>query len=255
MRFAEFAVHGWCLLVKRSGKRTALLIRPEASSVLPAVDLHLHTTFTDGKASISAMIEAAEERGLAAIAITEHVRASSDWLPHFWAAIEQARVLVNGMAVYHGIETKALDFTGTLDATPEMLERAELVLGAVHRYPDGRGGTCSWASLSPDEGAEIEYRAALGLIRNPQVDVLAHPGGVYELKFGPFPRSYLEEIVATAARHGVAIEINARYCRDIPGLLALCRQHGALVSLGSDAHSPSEVGLIVTRLREHGLCV
>lgn len=243
------------LFVKRSRKGRTLLIQPETSSALPAVDLHLHTNFADGKASIPAMIEAAEERGLAAIAITEHVRSSSNWLPVFWIKVEQVRASIDGVIVYHGIEAKALDFDGTLDATPEMLERAELVLGAIHRYPDGRGGTCDWAKLSPDEAAEIEYRAALGLARNPQVDVLAHPGGVYERKFGPFPRSYLEEIMATAVRHGVAIEINARYCRDIPGLLALCRQHGALVSLGSDAHSLSEVGLIVTQLREQGLCV
>lgn len=239
--------------MRRSADAVGALLPCDLSS-LPPIDFHVHTRFTDGTASIEAMVMSAFSKGLRAIAITEHVRSSSNWLHRFWAEVDQTRASINDPIVYHGIEAKALDFDGTLDATPEMLKRAELVLGAVHRYPDGRGGTCDWARLSPDEAAEIEFRAALGLAHNPKVDVLAHPGGVYERKFGPFPRPYLEEIVATATLHSVAIEINARYCHDIPGLLALCRQYGALVSLGSDAHSPSDVGFIVTRLREHGLC-
>ena len=239
--------------MKDSSPATAELWRCNLGQ-LPAIDFHVHTTYTDGQATVGEVIASAQAKGLVALAITEHVRRRSGWLERFWAEIEQARLVTSGLRVYHGIESKALDFEGTIDAAPEVVERAELVLGSVHRYPDGEGGIRNWRDFASDEAAEVEYRAALGLIRNPQVDVLAHPGGIYEHKFGPFPQPYLEEIVAAAARNGVGIEINARYCRDVAGLLELCCKHDALISLGSDAHTSLEVGLIVTFLRERGLC-
>jgi putative hydrolase len=219
----------------------------------PAIDFHMHTTLTDGTASLEDMVNASIAQNLRAIAITEHVRRDSAWLPRFWAAVENVRAETNGIKIYHGIEAKALDYKGTLDASDEMLERAEIVLGSVHRYPDGEGGVIAWKGLAPERAADIEFRAAQGLASNPRVNVLAHPGGVYEQKFGAFPRDRLEEIVATAARYGVAIEINARYCVDLTALIALCEKHRTAISLGSDAHSPGQVGRIVTRLKEERL--
>lgn len=212
---------------------------------LPRVDFHIHTSYTDGVSSVLAMVQAGIRQRLEALALTEHVRRSSNWLASFWQEVEDVRREVSNIRVFHGIESKALDFIGTLDADPVMLARAELVLGAVHRYPDGRGGFYEWSALSLEDAAEIELRAALGLLTNEQVDVLAHPGGVCNRKFGPFPEPSLREIIATAAKRGIAIEVNAGYCSDVRELLSLCQQYGARVSLGSDAHSAMEVGKVI----------
>ena len=216
---------------------------------LPRMDFHIHTSYTDGVASIRAMVQAGVQQRLEALALTEHVRRSSNWLASFWQEVEAVRQEVSDIRVFHGIESKALDFTGTLDADPLMLARAELVLGAVHRYPDGQGGFYEWSSLSFEDAAQIELRAALGLLTNEQVDVLAHPGGVYHHKFGPFPEPFLREIVATAAKRGIAVEVNAHYCNNVTELLSLCQQYGARVSLGSDAHSAMEVGKVVAMIQ------
>ena len=124
-------------------------------------------------------------------------------------------------SVYVGVETKALDADGTLDAPPEALAEVELVLGSVHRFPDGDGRLIAPEALSYEDAARRELELALGLVRRAPIHVLAHPGGMCQRAFGRFPEEYFVTLMEAALERGVAIEINTAYTRDLDGFLAL----------------------------------
>jgi len=213
-------------------------------------DLHLHTTYTDGRSSLAEMLAAAPP--LATIAFTEHVRRGITWFDSFQRDVAcQARAYPH-LQVLVGIEAKALDVSGALDADPSLVEQVELVLGAFHNYPDLAGGFISAHEISAEQAAEREFQASCGLLDHPDVDILAHPGALTRKHFGSFPAAYLQELVHKAARVGRAIELNGEYTstEELEALLRLCQDANAWVSLGSNAHHATEVGRIARRLKE-----
>jgi len=229
-------------------KNTIFFKAAQLSNDVPGVDYHIHTTFTDGKSSIEEYILAAIKKDLSAIAFTEHVRKSSGWFGTFTQDVKNIRKAYPQLKVYYGIEAKALDFQGTLDAAPEMINESELVVGAVHRYP-GLENLSELEQISPVKAARMEFEASMGLIENAPIDVLAHPGGIYETYYDDFPVGYFREIVKAAKQYNIAIEISSKYCRRIIEWLEICKSEDVFISLGSDAHSDSEIGTIVNTLR------
>jgi putative hydrolase len=208
-------------------------------------DFHMHTDQTDGKHSAAEMISRARELGLTAIAITDHVNRDCPWYQGFGRRIEALRQS-EAFMVYLGMEAKALDFEGTLDASDDVLDSAELVVGSVHRYPDGKGGLIPLSdipSLGAGRAAEIELGLALGLVSNRRnrVDVLGHPFGVFSKFFETVPPEPLEALMRACAESEVAFEISTRYCRDLRGLVELLHRVNPPVSIGSDAHSTSDI--------------
>jgi putative hydrolase len=206
------------------------------------VDLQVHSARTDGEGSVGEILRRARERGLSAIALTEHVRRDSDWFLAFAKGVCESARSFPGLRVYVGCEAKALDADGSLDASEEILSRCDIVLGSVHRFPDGRGGTLEFDSLDPGSIAEIECELALGLLRAAPIDVLAHPGGMSQRRLGAFPEEFWRRLLEASLERGIAVEINASYLADVPGFLRLCSEINPFVSIGSDAHRLSEIG-------------
>jgi putative hydrolase len=191
-------------------------------------------------------IAAALQKGLKSIAFTEHVRKTSSWFDAFVDEVERLAEKEPGLEILCGIEAKALDYDGNLDATDNMIHKSKIVLGSVHRYPSICGGYLTFQELSSSEAAKIEFRLACGLLRNPYVDVLAHPGGTFEKNFPDlFPEEYLQIIIQIANEQGKAVEINSSYLKDHLRFFRLCAGLNPLISLGSDAHSAAEVGSVL----------
>ncbi|HEV3257593.1 MAG TPA: PHP domain-containing protein [Gemmataceae bacterium] len=206
------------------------------------VDYQVHTTRTDGAASIAELLAAARARGLAALAFTEHVRRDTPWFAEFAAAVRQAAQACPDLQIHVGCEAKVLDADGTLDASEAVLAECTLVLGSVHRFPDGQGGYLDFANLGAAACAELEYELALGLLRRAPIHVLAHPGGMTQRRHGCFPRERLRKILDASLDRGIAIEINTSYLRDVRGFLDLCADVNPYVSIGSDVHHLDELG-------------
>jgi putative hydrolase len=215
-------------------------------------DLHLHTDYTDGRASVAAMLEAAKRANLRAVAFTEHVRRGVTWLEGFRAEVRREQANFPGMRVLAGIEAKALDMYGGLDADEDAIAHADLVLGAFHNYPNGLGGFVDARELDHATAAKREYEASWALLEHPEVDVLAHPGALTRKVFGSFKDEYTRQLVRKAARQGRAIELNGEYAdADIlAATLRWCREEDAWVTLGSNAHRTEEVGRIGRMLQE-----
>jgi putative hydrolase len=206
------------------------------------VEWQVHTTQTDGEASIADVLSTAHERGLASIAFTEHVRKETAWFDSFAGEVRRASNAFPGLVTYVGCETKAMDLLGNLDVSESILAACDVVLGVVHRFPDGKGGYLDFKSMPPDQVATMEFELSLGMIRNSPIDVLGHPGGMYQRRHGVFPEHLFRALMEETVKHGIAIEINSSYLADMKAFLRLCEEVNPHVSIGSDAHKLIEIG-------------
>jgi putative hydrolase len=215
-------------------------------------DLHVHTSRTDGRADIRSVMHHAVQRGLSRIAFTEHVRRDTTWFPEFARQVRAEREAYPQLEVLVGCEAKALDTRGSLDATDEILAECDIVLGSVHRFPNGQGGYIDFSTLSQEQFARIEFELALGLLESAPIDVLAHPGGMYFRRYADFPPDMMREILKKSLERGIAVEINTPNLGDIVAFLRLCTEVNPYVSIGSDMHRLEELGGSRNCLRAHG---
>jgi len=212
---------------------------------VPRFDFHLHSTWVDGKDTTSSMHSAAVERGLRCVLFSEHARKTSgDWFGRFADEIralpsESCRALV-------GVETKVEDFSGALDTTEAIVSKCDLVMASVHRFPGEKGVVRGFADVDPDEAVETEFKLAMAVLDNPWVDILGHPFGMSYRRFSRRPdEARFRKLIEKAALKGVAVEINGHYHPDPWTLIGWCREAGARVSLGSNAHETASVGQVI----------
>lgn len=219
------------------------------------VELQTHTTWTDGKASLGDLLTRAAERGLATIAVTEHVRRDTDWFPQFAAAVRQEATRFKDLQILVGCEAKALDEEGGLDTTAAIRAECDLVLGVVHRMtlPSGEG-FYNPADFEAGDFQDLELRHILGLIKEAPIDVVGHPMGMSLRHFANFPERQFRSLIEACKESKVAVEINSSYLGDrLPDFVKLCRELDPWVSIGSDAHNLDEVGLCRDRLTALGV--
>lgn len=193
-------------------------------------DLHMHTTATDGTATIREMAEAAKERGLKYIAITDHSKRVSmahgldaKRLRAHWQEIEKVRAHLKGIEILCGVECDILE-DASLDLDDDVLSEADWVIAVLH-----------YGLKQPRE--QIQKRL-LNAIRNPHVDVIGHPSG---RMIGQRPGAdvHFPEILKAAADYGVMMEINAHPVRlDLDDVqAAAAKDHGIPIVISTDAHS------------------
>ncbi|MCG3175899.1 MAG: DNA polymerase/3'-5' exonuclease PolX [Candidatus Omnitrophica bacterium] len=227
-------------------------LAPPTPGAVPRIDLHLHTSWTDGADKAADMYASALKCGLTHVLFSEHARKTSgDWFGRF---ADEVRSLPRGSCrALVGVETKIEDLEGTLDCTPEILGLCDLVMASVHRFPGERGVVRGFDEVTRQEAPETEFRLALSILKNPNVDILAHPFGMCYRRFGAPPSDELmRELIRAVARTPVAFEINCHYHPDPWKLARWCVEEGARISLGSNAHNVSEVGRIVRALEGTG---
>ncbi len=213
--------------------------RSEEGSGLPTLitrddirgDLHMHTTWTDGTASVLEMAEACRERGHRYMAITDHSQAVSmvggltpAKVRKQWEDIAAARdTMGDGFLILRGQEVDILR-DGSLDQPDDLLEELDIVVIAVHSFMDMDGPTMT--------------ARVLKAMDNPHVDVLAHPTGRLLNRREPYPID-MEAVLQKAADRSIAVEINASPRRlDLHDRhLYRARELGVKVVINTDAHS------------------
>lgn len=214
-------------------------------SQVPAADFHMHTTWTDGEATVAAMHSRAVEVGLEVVLFSEHARRSSgEWFEEF--ASEVRALPSESCLALVGVESKIDDFDGTLDAREGILELCDLVMASVHRFPgEVVFEVGDAAGYSKQQAIDLEFRLARAALNNPRVDILGHPFGMCYRRFGfAPPEDKMRELIEEAAGTGVAVEVNCHYHPDPWRLIDWCEAAGAPISLGSNAHSLETVGRI-----------
>jgi DNA polymerase (family 10) len=210
---------------------------------------HVHTTWSDGTASIADMARAAVEAGFSYVGITEHSRSAiyagglgPDRLKDQALAIDDVRAAAPTVHVLHGIEVDVLA-DGSLDLDDATLAELDFVIASVHTTLD----------MEPDAMTERLVRA----VSHPLVTILGHPTGRLLLGRKEYPFD-LEEVARAAAANDTFLEINANPQRlDLSAALARrAAAVGARFVIDPDAHTPAGVrdtALGVTVARRAGL--
>lgn len=192
-------------------------------------DLHAHTRATDGHNTLREMAEAAQSRGFAYLAITEHSRRltmahglDTRRLRRQIEEIDRLNETLRGFTVLKGIEVDILE-DGSLDLPDEVLSELDLVVAAVH----------SQFHLSRTRQTQRILRA----FDNPHVSILAHPTGRLLAAREPYDVDMLR-IVRAARDSGCCLELNANPDRlDLVDVhCQMAHEEQVLVAISSDAH-------------------
>jgi DNA polymerase (family X) len=193
-------------------------------------DLHVHSDWTDGTASIEAMAAAAQARGYAYMALTDHSRrvAMAHGLDPARVSrqiheIDKLNVKLKGFTILKGIEVDILK-DGSLDLPDSILARLDVVVASVHSFFD----------LSRDAQTDRVVRA----MENRHVSILGHPTGRLIGEREPYDID-MDSILSAAHDLGCYLEINAEPDRlDLNDVHAhAAKSKTVKVAISTDAHS------------------
>ena len=199
-------------------------------------DTHSHT-LASGHAysTIREMALAAKERGMRALAITEHApdMPGSCGLYYFMNLDVLPREMY-GVEMLFGTEANIVNPQGGLDLSGDVLKDLDIVVASMHMPCFGEGHTV-------DEVMD----AYLAVMRLPYVNIIGHPDD------GRFPMDY-ERLVKAAKETRTLLELNNSSLRpqsfrvgareNVLAMLDLCLQYEVPVTTGSDAHVDADAG-------------
>jgi DNA polymerase (family X) len=207
-------------------------------------DLHMHTTASDGRCSITEMAEAAIACGYKYIAITEHSKVlamtggldEKRALEHIQNIREVDHRMEGRIRIFTGIEVDILA-DGSLDMDDEVLAQMDVVIASIHtRFDQSR--------------EEMTDRVLKG-IENPNVRILGHPTGRLLLRREPFALE-MGKVLRRCAELGVAAEHNAAPERlDLNDRdLRLAKELGCKIVINTDAHDARVLGEMEYGIRQ-----
>jgi DNA polymerase IV (family X) len=194
-------------------------------------DLHVHSSWSDGRASIQEMAEASRALGYEYIAICDHSPSIGiagglvpEKLEQKIEAVAAANEALEGITVLMGTEVD-IKADGGLDYPDELLARCDVVVASVH--------------MGQQQAERAITGRLISAIENKNVDIIGHPTGRIINQREPYGLD-LQAVLEAAARTGTALEINA-----YPGRLDLndinaraAKDMGVKMSINTDAHDP-----------------
>ncbi len=198
-------------------------------------DLHMHTTATDGRATLEEMAEAARTLGHEYIAITDHSKAVA-----MSFGLDEQRVVdfarqvrkLNesghlGIRIFAGLECDILR-DGAMDIAPDALAELDIVIGSIH----------SNMNLEPEAMTHRLLRA----LESPYLRILGHPTGRLLLHRDPYAFDF-DRVVAEAVKRGVWLEVNSSPERlDLSAHnIRAAKAKGAKFVVSTDSHHPKHL--------------
>ena len=199
-------------------------------------DLHSHTTWSDGTATLAKMAEAAIARGYEYLVISDHTHGlgvanglNVHELRAQGAEIKRLNAEFSGFRLLHGAEVE-VRADGALDYPDDVLEELDIVVASAH--------------TAQRQNKDAMTARAVRAMRNPHVDILAHPSGRV-----PGHREAsnvdLDTVLQVAAETGTILEVNAHRLDldDVHARRAISL--GVPLSIVSDAHHVAALDTIV----------
>ncbi|MGA2130694.1 MAG: DNA polymerase/3'-5' exonuclease PolX [Bryobacteraceae bacterium] len=197
-------------------------------------DVHMHTTESDGRATLEEMAAAARARRYEYIAITDHSKSlamtfglDEQRAVAFAAHVRDLNRDGLGIRVFSGLECDILK-DGAMDLANDALAELDIVIASVHSHMNL-------------EAAEMTDRL-LRALECPSVKVLGHPTGRMLLHRDAYPFDF-ERVVDAAVSRGVWLEINASPERlDLSAnMIRTAKARGARFIVSTDAHHPKHL--------------
>ena len=194
-------------------------------------DMHTHTCVTaHAYNTLFEMADAAREKGLLGIALTNHAPSMPD-SPHIWhfESLDAVPRKLRGVFVLRGAEAN-IQPDGTLDLPDNVLKRLDYVIASFHE------------PVFPPAERDVVTRALEIILKNPYVNTIGHAGN-------PHFAFDFERIISQCAQYGKMFEINAASLHVRPGsrencltIAKLCKKHHVPVVLSTDAHITFSLG-------------
>jgi DNA polymerase (family 10) len=191
---------------------------------------HVHTTYSDGTASVEAMANGAKKMGFEYLGIADHSRSAAyagglsiDDVRRQAVEIAAANKSIKGFRVFHGIESDILT-NGSLDYPDEVLAVFDFIIASVHQ---------NFGMSEPDRTRRI-VRA----IENPYTRILGHPTGRLLLAREGY-KVDLYAVIDAAAANNVVIEINCNPHRlDLDWrYVRTAKEKGVKLAICPDSHT------------------
>ena len=200
-------------------------------------DLHSHTEWSDGRATMLEMAEGARALGYSYLGVSDHSPRitvvhglNAERLLAQSREMAEVQKQVDGVTLLHGIEVDILE-DGSLDLPDAVLEILDVVIASPH------------VKLRQEPAAMTERM--MRAVSNKHVDVIGHPtgrrpgsreGATYDF----------ELVFREAARNGIALEIDCDPARmDLsPEMARLALELGCTFAVNADAHAPAEFAYV-----------
>jgi len=197
-------------------------------------DLQMHTTWSDGSATLEEMAEGAKERGYEYIALTDHsasVRVanglSEERFRRQWKEVEKLNDKLSPFRILKAVELE-IKSDGSLDFERRFLDEFDLVGASLHQ--------------NFRQDAEKLTERAVKALSHPSVDFLCHPTNrlIGRREANPID---LPRIIRTAKENGKMLEIDGEPRRlDLDEVWAKrAKEEGVQIVIDSDAHSVGEL--------------
>jgi putative hydrolase len=214
-------------------------------------DWHVHSTFSDGSATVTQNVCAAEALGLRSICLVDKVRGTTDWMSEF---VESCRAAARGstVQVHCGVEAKLLDTEGKLDM-PASAARADYVFvddrhlptprGPMH--PDAARERIDAGELLPAKAVEWLVRGVANAVQRHDRVILAHPFGILPrlgLDEGALHRPFVRWLATVMAKHQAGAEISERWRSPAPWVIECFLAAGVAIHASTDSRSLETLG-------------
>ena len=198
-------------------------------------DLHMHTSWSDGRDSTATMVQACRALGYEYMAITDHSTRSaasrtltSDSIKRQAEEIASLRQQYPDVGILHGCEVDILP-DGRLDFDDRVLEQFDIVLASLHEH-------------AGHDAATLERRY-IGAMKHPLVTLITHPSN----RLPPHRKGYdldYDRLFAAAVETGTYLEIDGSPSHlDLDGALARrAVAAGVMVTIDSDSHRADMIG-------------
>ena len=211
-------------------------------------DYHTHTTFSHGKGSIEDNVKVALEKGLSALAITDHGPGHLTYgvkrkdLPVMRAQIDNLKKKYPQIEIYMGVEANIVNVGSCLDLTEEDKSCLDFVIAGYHYGVWNGYCMANWLfdkGIFKSSGRERKLRdrnteMTVKAIEQNEIKILTHPGDK-----APFD---IEELARACEKKDVWMEISTHHSHLTQAELEIVKKYDVRFVISSDAHIPSNVG-------------
>lgn len=225
-------------------------------------DYHTHTVFSHGKGTIEDNVKVAREKGLKAIAISDHgpghltygIKKSA--VGEMRAEIDRLNSIYDDIEIYLSVEANIVNRDRWLDVLPEEIDDYDFILAGYHYgvrngfcianylYDHNIGKSVKREKVLRDRNTEMVVNA----VRNNRIKILTHPGDKAPVD--------MAEVAKACADCGVLMEISTHHSHLTVEEIKICAKEDVKFVISSDAHIPHRVGTFqggIDRAVEAGL--
>ncbi|MDI3533850.1 MAG: putative hydrolase [Thermosediminibacterales bacterium] len=221
-------------------------------------DYHTHTRYSHGKGSIEDNIKAGIKKNLEEIAISDHGPANLGigvkpiFFKKMRTEINNLQKKYDKIKIKLGVEANIISVDGKLDVSVKDLRDLDIVLAGLHVMVKPASLQDGYNLLLKNQlgkiytpmarkARNINTKALVEAIYKYPIDIIAHPG----LRLSIDTR----ELAKAAAKTGTALEINSSHGYLTVDFARTAAKEGVDFAIGSDAHSPEDVGNLQSGIR------